>query len=207
MKSRFTRPSKGVWASATSNILALAVLIYVIRLLFIAAAVAPAVVPVASAQGPGVIRSRIIKVVEFEDRGRLYRVDLESGAVTFTDAGPQPEPEPEPQPEPQPEPGPDLSAFGETVRDTFGQSVKVEPAAVARLLVHAIDVTIAKAGGLGLKGQDLIDDFRATCDQLGVSQRIKGFPFGDLLKVETGGDAAKIIPALKEAKAGLEAVR
>ena len=188
-----------------------------IRSIILTAAISPAIMPVASAQGVSSgtttrIPSRIIKIVEFSDRNRTYRVDLETGAVVYIDGiqpqpEPQPEPEPEPQPEPQPEPGPDLDGFAATVHATFIQSVKTEPAAVARLLAHAIDVTIAKAGGLGLKGQALVDDLRATCDQLGVSKRLRGFPLGDLLQVETGGDAAKLIPALKAAKTGLEAVR
>lgn len=55
------------------------------------------------------IPSRLIKVVEFADQGRLYRVDLETGKVTFTgvdDVKPIP-PEPAPQPPlPPTPPGP-----------------------------------------------------------------------------------------------------
>lgn len=60
----------------------------------------------AAAQAPDVIPSRVVKVVEFEDRARLYRVDLDSGAVTFTDSGSvQPIP-PAPTPTPKPDPTP-----------------------------------------------------------------------------------------------------
>lgn len=67
----------------------------------------------AAAQAPDVIPSRVVKVVEFEDRARLYRVDLDSGAVTFTDSGnvqPIPTPTPTPTPKPDPTPFPPIVA-------------------------------------------------------------------------------------------------
>ena len=64
--------------------------------------------PPAAAQGvPVSVPSRVIKVVEFEHRAGLYRVDLDSGAVTFVDAANvQPIPTPTPTPTPKPEPTP-----------------------------------------------------------------------------------------------------
>ena len=68
----------------------------------------------AAAQAPDVIPSRVVKVVEFEDRARLYRVDLDSGAVTFTDScsvqpiPPAPQPTPTPKPDPAPTPFPPI---------------------------------------------------------------------------------------------------
>jgi hypothetical protein len=41
----------------------------------------------ATGQAVGSIPSRVIKAVEFEDRGRVYRVDLESGKVIFSESG------------------------------------------------------------------------------------------------------------------------
>lgn len=60
--------------------------------------------PPAAAQGvPVSVPSRVIKVVEFEHRAGLYRVDLDSGAVTFVDAANvQPIPTPTPEPTPFP---------------------------------------------------------------------------------------------------------
>lgn len=65
----------------------------------------------AAAQAPDVIPSRIVKVVEFEDRARLYRVDTVSGAVSYTDSGNvQPIP-PAPTPTPFPPIVADKAAF------------------------------------------------------------------------------------------------
>lgn len=64
--------------------------------------------PSATAQAPAPIPSRIIKAVEFEDFGNVYRVDIESGKVTKTrvvDVQPFP-PGPSPQPTPTPNPIP-----------------------------------------------------------------------------------------------------
>jgi hypothetical protein len=59
-------------------------------------------------QAVGAIPSTIKRVVEFEDRGRIYRVDVESGRVVFTESadvvpippGPAPTPQPTPTPNP-----------------------------------------------------------------------------------------------------------
>lgn len=52
----------------------------------------------AAAQVTGELPGRIIKVVEFADRGRIYTVNVDTGRVSFVDVAPQPEPQPEPKP-------------------------------------------------------------------------------------------------------------
>jgi hypothetical protein len=137
--------------------------------------------------------------VEFEDRGRTYQVDVETGRVTFTDGGNVIPPRPEPTPE--------LSGLALRVNQVFRDKFPTDTATLAGELAHAIDVTLAKAGGLGLKGQAVIDELRKTCDDLNLSGFIKGFPLGDMLRVAVGDDKTKLIPALKDAKAGLEAIK
>ena len=159
--------------------------------------------PAATAQAPTSIPSRVVKVVEFDDRGRTYRVELETGKVSYTDGGNVIPPAPEP---PKPEPNPELSDLALRVNRLFVEKIGNRPE-IANQLVFAIDVTLAKAGGLGLKGQDILNDLRATIEGMKLTPKLAGFPLGDAMKIAAGDDASKIIAALKEAKAGLEAVR
>lgn len=205
VKSRSTRPSKGLWGSATSNILALAVLVYAMRSILVVAGMAPGFAPVAFAQAPTSIPSRIIKVVEFDDRDRTYRVDLESGTVTFTDGTtPQPEP-PKPVP-PKPEP-PKLDGLALRVNEWFRAKVTTKPAETAAALSQCIETALAVSGGLGLKGQQIIDELARQIDDSGLRPALAGFPLGDALKMAVGDDPAKIVPALRDAQRGLRAIQ
>lgn len=98
--------SKGGWGwPEIVLVVGLFALLYRFAPLFVALGFSPEVIPPAMAQGTP-IPSRLVKVVEFTDRQRLYRVDLESGSVSFTDSGNvQPIP-PTPTPTPTPEPPP-----------------------------------------------------------------------------------------------------
>lgn len=83
-------------------------MIYRLSLILAALGPLPVVMQPATAQAP--VPSRIVKVVEFEDFGHLYRVDTESGKVTKTrvaDVQPLPDgPSPKPTPTPNPPPTP-----------------------------------------------------------------------------------------------------
>lgn len=162
------------------------------------------VTPSATAQA--VIPSRLIKVVEFEDRGRTYRVDLESGRVTADDAAPQPEP-PKPTPvPPKPEP-PKLDGLALRVNEWFRAKVTTNTVETAAGLYQAIDTTLAVTGGLGLRGQQILDELAKQIDAAGLRAKLQGFPLGDALKMAVGDDPAKIVPALRDAMRGLEAIR
>ena len=52
----------------------------------------------AAAQVTGELPGRIVRVVEFADRGRIYTVNVDTGRVSFVDTAPQPEPQPDPKP-------------------------------------------------------------------------------------------------------------
>ena len=52
----------------------------------------------AAAQVTGELPGRIVRTVEFADRGRTYTVNVETGRVSFVDVAPQPEPQPDPKP-------------------------------------------------------------------------------------------------------------
>jgi hypothetical protein len=151
---------------------------------------------------PTELPSRLIKVVEFSDRNRTYRVDLETGRVSYTDAN-------APEPQPTPEPGVQLDGLALRVREWFTSKVTApDRAATARQLAGAIEVTLAKAGGLGLRGQEVIDDLADGIDAIpGLRAKLAGFPLGEALQLTAGDDPAKILPALRDAKKGLEAVR
>ena len=177
---------------------------------FIAATGLSAIAPVA-AQSPAVIPSRVIKVVEFDDAGNTYRVDLESGAVTRTKSRdvvpipPAPEP-PKPEP-PKPEPTPELKGFASQVYALYRNKVTTNIPETAEALAQAIDVTVAVTGGLGLKGQQILDELSRQIDHAKLGPKLAGFPFGDALREAVGDDPNKIVPALREAMMGLRAVR
>lgn len=201
-----SQPSKG--DSGFSKAIIGAIVIYAaVRYLPFLAALGPLPVVMPSATAQAVIPSRLIKVVEFDDRGRTYRVDLESGRVTADDAAPQPEP-PKPTPvPPKPEPTPQLTGLALRVNEWFRGKVTTRQAETAAELAQAIETTLAVTGGLGLRGQQILDELGKQIDAKGLRPRLAGFPLGDALKMAVGDDPAKIVPALRDAMRGLEAIR
>jgi hypothetical protein len=206
-----SQPSKG--DSGYSKAILGAIIIYAaFRYLPFLAAVLPAAASLPAA-AQAVIPSRIIKVVEFEDRGRSYRVDLESGRVTFTGGEIQPTPEPSPKPEPpkpeppKPTPTPELKGFASKIHTLYRSKVTTNIPETAEALAQAIEVTVAVTGGLGLKGQQILDELSRQIDHAKLHAKLAGFPFGDALKEAIGDDPDKIVPALREAMIGLRAVR
>lgn len=197
--------SKG--GSGSFDLIIVAILVFMLTKFFpfILAAVLPAAASLpAAAQAVEAIPSRLIKVVEFEDRGKIYRVNLETGEVT-SPLSPEPSPIP---PKPVP-PTPALTGLALRVNEWFTSKITApDRADTAQQLANCIEVTLAKAGGLGLKGQDILDDLADGIDQVpGLRSRLSGFPLGDALKVAIGDEPSKIVQALKDAKTGLEAVR
>jgi hypothetical protein len=142
-----------------------------------------------SQQAGGTIPSVIRKSVEFSDRGRLYRVDTETGHVAYTDTeSVKPDP-PKPVPELTPEPKPVPDKIDEKVYEheltiemlgTFNGAVsKVDRVRIAELIKFACTATLAQTGGLDLTYDEartaLADVIRLT-----VKPPIKGF---DLLGI------------------------
>jgi len=146
--------------------------------------------------------------VEFEDRGRTYTVDTESGRVTFVESS-DIQPIPPAPPKPNPNPVVPLNEMAARVKALFEAKITApDRRETAQELAQCITVTLAKAGGLGLKGQAVIDDLAdGIDDRPGLRQRLQGFPLGEALTLAVGDDEAMLIQALKDAKAGLEAVR
>lgn len=159
----------------------------------------------AYAQSPTVIPSRVIKVVEFTDAGNVYRVDLDSGAVTRTKTGDVVPIPPAPEP-PKPEP-PKLDSVALIVHDQFRSKVGTNFVETAAALAQAIDVTLAVSGGLGYRGKQIFDEMEKQIDYANLRPRLKGFPLGDILNEAINGDPNKIVPVLREVMIGLRAVR
>lgn len=201
-------PSKAGWGF--SEILILAGLIFLLtRFAPLLAALAPvAAYPPATAQGQSVIPSRVIKVVEFDDNGRTYRVDIESGSVSFTETNDvKPVPPAPPKPNPPVPVVPELTGLALRVNESFRARVTNDTVKTANELIGAIDMTMAYAGGLNLKGQQILDELRKQVEWKGLVNRLNGFPLGDLMAAAIGDDETKIIPALRDIRRGLEAVR
>lgn len=158
------------------------------------------------AQPPTPIPSRVIKVVEFTDAGSVYRVDLDSGAVTRTKAGDIVPIPPAPEP-PNPQPTPELKGFASKVYAIYRSKITTNIRETAEGLAQAIEVTLAVTGGLNLKGQEVLDELVKQIDHANLRPRLAGFSLGDLLKDAIGDDPDKIVPALREAMIGLRAVR
>lgn len=206
MVDRRSTRSKGVLAFCNTGLLAGVALMLYRYLPLLAATTLIAQTP---SQAPVPIPSRIVNAIEFTDNGNTYRVDLETKTVhrVSSDVVVPPAPQPPVPNPPSPTPQPELTGLALRVNSWFRDKIKEDTPGTAQQLAQAIDVTLAKAGGLGLKGQAILNDLRATCDGMGLTPKLKGFPLGDALKIAVGDDPDKIIPALKEAKLGLEAVR
>jgi len=152
--------------------------------------------------------STVKSVVEFEDRGRTYTVDTGTGRVTFVESS-DIQPIPPAPPKPNPDPVAPLNEMAARVKTLFEARVTApDRRETAQELAQCITVTLAKAGGLSLKGQAVIDDLAdGIDDRPGLRQRLQGFPLGEALTLAVGDDEARLTQALKDAKAGLEAVR
>lgn len=137
--------------------------------------------------------------IVFTDRGRTYRVGTETGRVVFTDGTAPPAPQPDP-------PGPNLTGFPLDVYRAYMASQVADKPETAALLAHQIDVTLAKAGGLSLDAQGIIDDLSGGITQAGLASRLTGFRLGDLLKTQ-GDDREAILRALKAVQEALRAVK
>jgi hypothetical protein len=135
----------------------------------------------------GTIPSVIRTTVEFSDRGRVYRVDTETGVVAYTDTEvvkPDP-PTVEPEPEPPSKPDPiDEKVYEHELTiellGTYNGAVsKADRVRIAELIAFACTATLAQTGGLDLTYDEartaLADVIRLT-----VKPPLKGF---DLLGI------------------------
>lgn len=152
-------------------------------------------------QQSGSIPSVIRKTVEFTDRGRTYLVNTETGTVTYVDQG-QPEPQPEP-PKPPPEP----QSLRSDVRNAFVLAIPgSRRKEAAGALWHAIEVTLAEAGGLGYDAQKIIDELKNNADFV-AGDKIKGFDLGSVFQKHGVESRDEVIKALKETMSALEPLK
>lgn len=144
--------------------------------------------------------------IVFTDRGRTYRVGVQTGRVYFVDSSP---PGPEPGPGPNP-PGPDplegFTDFQRAVYKAFAESVPGDKKNTASDLRFAIDVTLSLAGGLNKTAQQIVDDLVALNRSNGIDKRLGTLRLGDLIASQ-GSDRESIIRALKEIKTALGAFK
>jgi len=162
-----------------------------------------------------VIPSEIIRAVRFTDQGRTYMVDLETGRVTTQDDEIEPDPTPvppkpvppEPEPQPEPAPVPPESDIQLSVRAAFMRSIPASRRKeAAGCLWHAIEVTLAEAGGLGYDAQKIIDELKNNADFV-CDQKLKGFDLGAIFAKHRVSDRAGVIKALRDTMAVMETLK
>lgn len=143
----------------------------------------------------------MIRAVEFVDRGRAYRIDLDTGRVTFVDSEPAPQPDP-----PKPPPAPELTGFAKTVYDSFMDLPLDDRRGIATEMIHCVDVTLAKAGGLQLGPQEIVDELAGVMQLKGLSGRLGGWRLGDAMASQ-GQKREEILASLAAIRKAMEAVR
>lgn len=144
--------------------------------------------------------------IVFTDRGRTYRVGVDTGRVYYVDAGPAPGPDPKPPAPPAPDPTIGLTDFQKSVYKAFDASVPGEKRSVAVDLKFAIEVTLSLAGGLNKSAQEIVDDLAALNKSSGLDKRLGSFNLGDLLASQ-GSDRETIIRSLNDVKTALGVFR
>ena len=83
--------------------------------------------------------------IVFTDRGRTYRVGVETGRVYYVDAGPSPGPQPNPPAPPAPDPTIGLTDFQKVVYRALDASVPDDKRPAAVDLRFPIEVTLSLA--------------------------------------------------------------
>lgn len=144
--------------------------------------------------------------IVFTDRGRTYRVGIETGRVYYVDAGPSPGPQPNPPAPPAPDPTIGLTDFQKAVYKAFDASVPDDKRSAAVDLRFAIEVTLSLAGGLNKPAQEIVDDLSALIRSSGIEKRLGTFKLGDLLASQ-GSDRETIIRSLNDVKTALGVFR
>lgn len=138
----------------------------------------------------------------FVHYGRLFQVHKTSNKVVVYEAGVPPQPIP-PQPVPPepkpPEPQPDLQGFQRAVYDAYMAVPLEDRKQTARDLGFCIDVVLAKAGGLSLNSQQIVDELASVIRLKGLDKKLVGFKLGDLLSAQ-GSDRETIIRALNDVR-------
>ena len=150
-----------------------------------------------------VIPSRLVKVVEFADRDRLYRVDLETGKVTFTDSGnvqpvpPAPTPTPTPDVKPKPVPSKALwmtiivAPYDVAQRELLDDPAVRKAAADRGVFLRVLNSTEEDVDNLG---------FRATVRSATVPCVIIQDKGGSIIVGRKVTGAADVVMALEAAK-------
>jgi hypothetical protein len=165
---------------------------------------------------PAVIRT----TVEFTDRGRLYRVDTETGQVAYTDTeAVKPDPptvEPEPEPTPEPEPPPKPQPIDEKVYEheltiemlgTFNGAVsKADRVRIAELIKFACTATLAQTKGLDLT-YDEAQTALADVIRLTVKPPLKGFDLLGIYDAFGVKDRDSLIRAMEITEKAFEGVK
>ena len=160
---------------------------------------------------PSVIQSQIIpptteSLIVFTHKGETLAVGQRTGKVTILGQGGGIVP-----PEPiTPTPGPTVALTGlpKKVRDSF---VDIVQQALQRkasaAVITAIDNTINQVGGLGLRGQAIINLFGEQMAATGANILVKGWTLGDLLEANGIDTDEKFLSALSDVKRAMETIR
>lgn len=146
------------------------------------------------------------RTIVFIDRGRLYQVGLDTGRVAWFEGtlpGPNP---PGPPVPPDPEYVPDLTGFPMQVYAEFTAAVPSGRKAIADDLLFCLSVTTAKAGGLSLSAQDIVNELSAVIKLKGLDTKLKGFKLGTLIASQ-GASREAVLKALVDVESAMRAVR
>lgn len=164
-----------------------------------------------SSTAPSAIPSQIIpptteSLIVFTHKGEVVAVGQRTGKVTILGQGGVIVP-PEPI-TPLPTPTVTLTGLPKKVRDSF---VEVVPQALqskaSAAVITAVDNTVNQVGGLGLKGQAIINLFGEQMVATGANILVKGWALGDLLQANGVDTDEKFLAALDDVKKAMETVK
>jgi len=168
-------------------------LVFVVLLFFVLA------VPVQAQLGRTELPSVTYRIVEFRHAGYVYYVNVDSTQVFYDD------PLLSPQIALRP---PENREIATVMYEHFLAKTPFDGRKeTAERLIHAIDVTLSKIGGLGLREDTAFVLLQSTVSQLELDARLPDFPLFDLLKAVSNDDPARYVSVLRETKKGLQRVR
>lgn len=145
--------------------------------------------------------------IVFSNEGKTYLVGQKTGKVAVLDTAPVIVPPLPVDPEIRPNTV-NLTGLAKVIYDSMVSAVpaaNLKPGAQA--MTNALTATLAQVGGLGLKGQKIVEAFATQTKLFEVQKYFAGWTLGDLLQAQGVDTDEKLISALAEAQKAMGAVR